>query len=462
MTIAATITAETMLGNGVNRNFPFTFRAWAGEVRVVVTDPAGQEADVTALADIAVYEYEDEGSQPGGVVSYPAAELSPALPAGWKITVLRDMNMLQTTRLVNAARFDPVVMERSLDRLAATDQQLAEQMGRAVTVPVGSEVTPDDLLESVYEARDNAEAAANNAAASESAAAGGAAGAEAARTGAEVAATSAGASAASAQASATAAANSATSAEDGADLSWAWANTPHGTPVKTDPAPQYSALHWAVEAMTGDIPDATETTRGVVAVATQAEAESGITSPGRDAGQVAAMTPERTKQAIAAQAPGIKVNAATQADTATSAVNAANAATATLAASADKLATARTIRTNLASTAAASFDGTANITPGVTGTLPLANGGTGVTTLAALQSLVGGNGAPKPVNGGTGVGAWVVLTAINGQPNVIPAGGTWAYFIGSGTANSSAGTAAGGTTLSSTAGVRIGFCWRIA
>ena len=48
-----------------------------------------------------------------------------------------------------------------------------------------------------------------------------------------------------------------------------------------------------------------------------------------------------------------------------------NAATAT------KLATARTIQTNLASTSAASFDGTTNITPGVTGVLPITNGGTG-------------------------------------------------------------------------------------
>lgn len=45
--------------------------------------------------------------------------------------------------------------------------------------------------------------------------------------------------------------------------------------------------------------------------------------------------------------------------------------------SATKLATARTIQTNLASTSAASFDGTANITPGITGVLPVANGGTG-------------------------------------------------------------------------------------
>lgn len=61
-----------------------------------------------------------------------------------------------------------------------------------------------------------------------------------------------------------------------------------------------------------------------------------------------------------------------------------------LASTATKLATARTIRTNLASTTAASFDGSANVTPGVTGTLPAANGGTGQTSLPnALDALVG-------------------------------------------------------------------------
>jgi len=60
------------------------------------------------------------------------------------------------------------------------------------------------------------------------------------------------------------------------------------------------------------------------------------------------------------------------------------------AAAATKLATARSIRTNLASTAAASFNGTANITPGVTGVLPVANGGTGTNNLAGLASSVGG------------------------------------------------------------------------
>lgn len=58
------------------------------------------------------------------------------------------------------------------------------------------------------------------------------------------------------------------------------------------------------------------------------------------------------------------------------------------AAATTKLATARTIRTNLASTSTASFNGTANITPGVTGTLPVANGGTGGTSgLEAANNL---------------------------------------------------------------------------
>lgn len=63
--------------------------------------------------------------------------------------------------------------------------------------------------------------------------------------------------------------------------------------------------------------------------------------------------------------------------TASSATNSGTATYAKSAATATRLKTARTVRTNLGSTATASFNGTANITPGVTGTLPIGNGGTG-------------------------------------------------------------------------------------
>lgn len=59
------------------------------------------------------------------------------------------------------------------------------------------------------------------------------------------------------------------------------------------------------------------------------------------------------------------------------------------AAKATVLATARTFRVNLGSASTASFDGSGNVTPGVTGTLPVANGGTGVTSTAALKTALG-------------------------------------------------------------------------
>lgn len=56
---------------------------------------------------------------------------------------------------------------------------------------------------------------------------------------------------------------------------------------------------------------------------------------------------------------------------------------------ATKLESARTVRVALNSTAVARFDGTANITPGVQGKLPVASGGTGATTLTAGYAIIG-------------------------------------------------------------------------
>lgn len=65
---------------------------------------------------------------------------------------------------------------------------------------------------------------------------------------------------------------------------------------------------------------------------------------------------------------------------------------ATSAGQATKLTTARAVQTNLGATTSATFDGTANIAPGVTGTLAVANGGTGVTAIADIQAGKDGAG----------------------------------------------------------------------
>lgn len=94
------------------------------------------------------------------------------------------------------------------------------------------------------------------------------------------------------------------------------------------------------------------------------------------------------------------VKYATSAGSATSATSATTASSCSgNAATATKLATARNIQTNLGSTSAASFNGTANVTPGVTGTLPIGNGGTGTTSANGIRTNIGVN----PVTtGGTG------------------------------------------------------------
>ena len=68
-----------------------------------------------------------------------------------------------------------------------------------------------------------------------------------------------------------------------------------------------------------------------------------------------------------------------------------HSASADTATKAQSLQTAHSIQTDLASTSSANFDGTENITPGVTGKLGYANGGTNATTLLGiLQNLRNG------------------------------------------------------------------------
>ena len=65
------------------------------------------------------------------------------------------------------------------------------------------------------------------------------------------------------------------------------------------------------------------------------------------------------------------------------------ASSATKASSASRLVTARSIQTDLSSSTTASFNGTANVTPGVTGVLPVGFGGTGSTTAAGALTNLG-------------------------------------------------------------------------
>jgi len=96
-----------------------------------------------------------------------------------------------------------------------------------------------------------------------------------------------------------------------------------------------------------------------------------------------------------------------------------NQATTGNAGTATKLATARKLKTNLASTADATFDGSADqASIPVTGTLPVANGGTGATSASAALTALGGVA-------GTGVTAIAAVASLPASPSA-----TTLYLVG--------------------------------
>jgi hypothetical protein len=109
--------------------------------------------------------------------------------------------------------------------------------------------------------------------------------------------------------------------------------------------------------------------------------------------------------------------------------------------SAATLTTARSIQTNLASTSAASFNGSANITPGVTGTLPVGNGGTGATSFTAGNYLKGNGSSAIQVQSGIpgsditsgNIAAARITNALNASGSApIYAARAWVNFNGTG------------------------------
>lgn len=213
----------------------------------------------------------------------------------------------------------------------------------------------------------------------------------------------------------------------------------------------------------------------------------------------------------ASLSPGAKINGVNFNGTANITITAAanggtSAACSGNAASATKLATGRTIQTDLGSTSAPSFDGTANITPGVKGILPVARGGTGASALSSITvgnaTKATGDSAGQNINttyikglsasgrtitytkgnGSTGTiqtpaapmtptsSYWKSISVSNGR-FTLPSGGTWAYAaIARQSTNTmtildNVGVAAGGTTIqTSNQTFSIGdvLVWRIA
>ncbi|WP_303951321.1 hypothetical protein [Desulfovibrio piger] len=131
--------------------------AAAGDTETQTTLAPGSDYSVTVFRDMT-----------GGKVTLADGKV----PAGATLAIASAVPLTQELDLSNTATVDTEATEGQLDRMVQMIQQLDDGLSRAVKVNATDSGTPEDLLASLYRARDAAQEAATAAAASEQAAEG--------------------------------------------------------------------------------------------------------------------------------------------------------------------------------------------------------------------------------------------------------------------------------------------------
>lgn len=135
---SSTRKAGPFTGNDVTTVFPFAFKVFsAADLLVVHTDLLGVEHDLVLNSDYTVSLNANQDNNPGGSVT-----LSEALPEDELLTLTSAVGALQQLTLTNAGGFYPAVINGALDRLTIIAQQILEQVGRSLKLPISSTADP--------------------------------------------------------------------------------------------------------------------------------------------------------------------------------------------------------------------------------------------------------------------------------------------------------------------------------
>jgi hypothetical protein len=152
MTIETTASAVTYTGNGATTAFSYAFLIpEADDVVVSITDLTSYGVTVVPSNQ---YSITGLGDRNGGSVTYPLTG-SP-LSSGYSLSIQRVLPEVQTTVLNNQGAMYPTVIEDALDYLTMLIQQLEEELGRAVIVPIGTPVSLATLAQIATEAAEAA------------------------------------------------------------------------------------------------------------------------------------------------------------------------------------------------------------------------------------------------------------------------------------------------------------------
>jgi len=153
LTVANPINKNIFVGDGAQTVFGFTFQFPASsngsDIYLYLFDNLGNQFPVTSNFLINLGAKQVTYPVVAGVAPLPPA--AGAIPANWTLVIIRIENIIQPLDLTTQGPFPAAGMMAALDYLTFICQQLQEQLGRAVLVPVNAPgpaipVTPPSIL----------------------------------------------------------------------------------------------------------------------------------------------------------------------------------------------------------------------------------------------------------------------------------------------------------------------------
>ncbi len=122
-------------------SYPFYFKVFQASDVAVYSLTNEVEALLTSGYTVTINN--DQDNNPGGSVVV-------SIPCG-TVTITSAVEFSQEARLTNRGGFYPETLNDCYDKLTILCQQLKEELGRAITVPVTSTMTRDELLKQLLE-----------------------------------------------------------------------------------------------------------------------------------------------------------------------------------------------------------------------------------------------------------------------------------------------------------------------
>lgn len=152
-----------LTGNGILKEFPFSFKAVRPSdvvVKISLGDSAADDETVLTFgADYTVTLNSNQDERAGGAVTFTKAP-----EQGARIVITSETIIDQQLVLTNHDGFLPESLNDAYDKLTIICQELKEVLSRCLKVPSTSNKTPEELLKEIFEAAEDAIESAKSAA----------------------------------------------------------------------------------------------------------------------------------------------------------------------------------------------------------------------------------------------------------------------------------------------------------